>query len=83
MIIRMEVKLERYGKYLPAISTNGHPESWGSLAVVVIDGERQVHRPRQVYCLRISDSEMAELARSSAYPVVRDGSVHEKSIRRR
>ena len=83
MKIRMEVKLERGGKYLPAILTNEHAESSGGLAVVVLDGERQVRRPSEVYCIRISDPEMAELARSSGYLIVRGGPVHEKYAKRR
>jgi len=83
MIIRIEVKPERNEKYLPAVLTNEHPESKSGLPVVVIDGERQVRRPSQVYCLRVSDPQMAENARRGGYLVLRGRSVHEKSAKKR
>ena len=67
MIIRMEVKVERCGKYLAGVLTNEHPDSSAGLLVVVIDGEKQVRTPKQVYCVRVRDPEMARFARKSGY----------------
>jgi hypothetical protein len=67
MIVRVKVKLEQGGKFFPAILTNEHPESSYGLPVVVIDGEKLARKPNQVYCLRVSDFEMASLARKAGY----------------
>lgn len=67
MIVRIKVKIERGGKFFPAILTNEHPESSYGLPVVLIDGENRVRKPDQVYCLRVSDFQMADLARKAGY----------------
>lgn len=67
MIVRIKVKIDRGGKFLPAILTNEHPESSYGLPVVVVDGENRVRRPEQVYCLKVSDFHMVDLARKAGY----------------
>jgi hypothetical protein len=82
MNIRIKAMLDHGGKYFPAILTNEHSESVCGLPVVLIDGEKQARRSYQVYCLGVSDSKMADLARRSGYLVSRNGSFHEESSRR-
>ena len=67
MLVRIKVKIERGGKFLPAILTSEHPESSYGLPVVVVDGENRVRKPDQVYCIRVSDLQMADLARKAGY----------------
>jgi hypothetical protein len=66
-MVRIKVKIEQGGQFLPAILTNEHPESSYGLPVVVIDGENRVRKPDQVYCIRVSDLQMADLARKAGY----------------
>jgi len=82
MNIRIKAMLDHGGKYFPAILTNEHSESVCGLPVVLIDGEKRARRSYQVYCLGVSDSKMADLARRSGYLVSRNGSLHEESPRR-
>jgi hypothetical protein len=70
MNIRIKAKIDHGGKYIPAILTNEHAESICGLPIVLIDGEKRARRPYQVYCLGVSDSEMADLARRSGYLVL-------------
>jgi len=79
MNIRITAMLDHGGRYFSAILTNEHSESICGLPVVVIDGEVRARRAYQVYCLGVSDSQMADLARRSGYLVLRNGSVHEES----
>lgn len=67
MIVRIKVKVEPGGKFVPAILTNEHPESSYGLPIVVIDGENRARKPEQVYCLKVSDFQMADLARKAGY----------------
>jgi hypothetical protein len=67
MIVRIKAKIERGGKFLPAILTNEHPESSYGLPVVMIDGEDRVRKSDQVYCIRVTDFQMADLARKAGY----------------
>jgi len=67
MVLRIEAKIERDGKYFPAILTNEHPESSYGLPVVVIDGEKQARKPGELFLIRITDFEMADLARKAGY----------------
>jgi hypothetical protein len=67
MILRIKAKIERGGKYFPAILTNEHPESSYGLPVVVIDGEMRARKPGELFLIRISDFEMADLARRAGY----------------
>ena len=65
--VRIKAKLNRGGTYYPAILTNEHAEASYGLPVVVIDGEACVRNPSQVYCIRVSDFEWADLARKAGY----------------
>lgn len=67
MILRIKAKIERGGKFFPAILTNEHPESSYGLPVVVIDGEMRARKPGELFLIRISDFEMADLARKAGY----------------
>jgi len=67
MIVRIKAKIERGGKFFPAILTNEHPESSYGLPVVMIDGENRVRKADQVYCIRVSDFKIADLARKAGY----------------
>jgi hypothetical protein len=67
MVLRIKAKIERGGKYFPAILTNEHPESSYGLPVVVIDGEMRARKPGELFLIRISDFEMADLARRAGY----------------
>lgn len=67
MIVRIKAKIERGGRFLPAILTNEHPESSHGVPVVLVDGEDRVRKPDQVYCLRITDFQIADLARKAGY----------------
>lgn len=67
MVFRIEAKIERGGKYFPAILTNEHPESSYGLPVVVIDGEKQARKPGELFLIRITDFEIADLARKAGY----------------
>ncbi len=78
MNIRIEVKLARCGKYIPGILANEHPESSGGLLILVIDGERQVRGPNEVYRVRLGDQGMAQVARKSGYVVLKRRFGHKK-----
>jgi hypothetical protein len=65
--VRIKAKLNRGGIYYPAILTNEHAEASYGLPVVVIDGEACVRDPSQVYCIRVSDFEWADMARKAGY----------------
>jgi hypothetical protein len=67
MNIRIKAKLYHGGKYFPAILTNEHSESSYGLPVVLIDGEKRARKPGEVFCIRVSDFEMADLARKAGY----------------
>jgi hypothetical protein len=67
MIVRIKAKIERGRKFIPAILTNEHPESSHGLPVVVIDGEKRARKPGELFLIRISDFEMAGLARKAGY----------------
>jgi hypothetical protein len=67
MKIRIQAKLHQKGKYFPAILTNEHSETSCGLPVVVIDGEKQARKPGEVFCIKVSDFEMADLARRAGY----------------
>jgi hypothetical protein len=67
MIVRVKAKIERGGKFYPAILTNEHPESSYGLPVVVIDGEKRARKPGEVFLIRVTDFEMADLARRGGY----------------
>jgi len=67
MIVRIKAKIEHGGKYVPAILTNEHSESSYGQPVVVIDGEKRARKPGQVFCIRVSDFEMADLDRRAGY----------------
>ena len=67
MNIRIKAKLYHGGKYFPAILTNEHSESSYGLPVVLIDGEKRARKPGEVFCIRVSDFEMADLARRAGY----------------
>ena len=67
MILRIKAKIERNGEFFPAILTNEHPESSYGLPVVVIDGEMRARKPAEIFLIRISDFEMADLARRAGY----------------
>jgi hypothetical protein len=67
MKIRIQAKLHQKGKYFPAILTNEHSETSCVLPVVVIDGEKQARKPGEVFCIKDSDFEMADLARRAGY----------------
>ena len=67
MKIRIQAKFDQGGKYFPAILTNEHPESCYGQPVVVIDGEKQARKPGELFLIRVSDFEMADLARKAGY----------------
>ena len=71
MIVRIKAKIERGGKFFPAILTNEHPESSHGQPVVMIDGENRVRKPDQVYCIRVTDFQMADLARKAGYLAIK------------
>jgi hypothetical protein len=65
MKIRIQPKLVQGGKYFPAILTNEHSESSYGQPVVVIDGEERARKPGELFLIRVSDFEMADLARKA------------------
>jgi hypothetical protein len=67
MKIRIQAKLNQGGKYFPAILTNEHPESYYDQPVVLIDGENRARKPGELFLIRVSDFEMADLARRAGY----------------
>jgi hypothetical protein len=67
MILRIKAKIERGGEFFPAILTNEHPESSYGLPVVVIDGEKRARKPEEVFLIRVTDFELANLARRAGY----------------
>jgi hypothetical protein len=67
MIVRIKVKIERGGKFYPAILTNEHPQSSYGLPVVVIDGEKRARKPGEIFLISVADFEMADLARRAGY----------------
>ena len=71
MIVRIKAKIERGGNFLPAILTNEHPESSYGQPVVMIDGEDRVRKHDQVYCIRVTDFQMADLARKAGYLAIK------------
>jgi hypothetical protein len=67
MKIRIQAKLDQGGEYFSAILTNEHPESYYDRPVVVIDGEKRARRPGELFLIRVTDFEMADLARRTGY----------------
>ena len=67
MKIRVQAKLNQGGEFVPAILTNEHRESLYGLPIVLIDGEKRARKPGEVFCIRVSDFEMADLARKAGY----------------
>ena len=67
MRIRVQAKLTQGGKFVSAILTNEHHEALYGLPIVLIDGEKQSRKPGEVFCIKVSDHEMAGLARRAGY----------------
>jgi len=47
--------------------TNEHRESVYGLPIVLIDGEKRARKPEEIFCIKVSDFEMADLARKAGY----------------
>jgi hypothetical protein len=67
MKIRVQAKLNQGGEFVSAILTNEHTESSYGLPIVLIDGEKRARRPGELFLIRVSDFEMADLARKAGY----------------
>ena len=51
----------------PAVLPNEHSESFYGQFVVVMDGEKRARKPGELFLIRVSDFEMADLARKAGY----------------
>ena len=67
MKIRIQAKLDQDGEYFSAILTNEHAESYYDQPVFVLDGEKRARKPREIFLIRVTDFEMADLARRAGY----------------
>lgn len=71
MKIPIQAKLEYGREFFPAILTDEHSESSYGQPVVVIDGEKRARKPGELFLIRVSDFEMADLARRAGYLALR------------